>query len=168
MENIIQLNPSLGKIEYKAGDSSDFFEISESELCVEKINGQSLLYISAIASHHEIHGEHKVYIPDLSFSLIMPLEKNELANKSVIKFPEADTNHQDWEKYVYSSFYQFEHLLILNCSFQIERKNGLYNIIVKGEVRRGIESNYGYQFDAEFHAELKNKIDRNKYFFLAE
>lgn len=162
MKNIIQPEPSLGKIKYEG----EIFQISEAGIAVEKIRDINLLYISAVASHHELHGEHKVYVQDLSFSLLMPTKLNGLENCK-INFPKSDSNHPEWEKTIYSNFYRFEHLLITECEIGITQLAKGYQLELKGESGEGIDSIYGgNKFEASFIGKENKKIDRNKNYFL--
>ena len=162
MNNIIPPEPSLGKIKYE----KEVFEISEAEIVIEKISENNLLYISAIASHYELHDESKVYVQDLGFSLLMPTTLNTLENCK-INFPKSDSNHPEWEKAINSNFYRFEHLLITECEIEITESDEGYQLELSGESGEGIGSNYGgFKFEASLFAQQKDKIDRNKNYFL--
>lgn len=162
MNNNIPPEPSLGNVKYE----EELFEISEAEIVLEKIAENNLLYISAIASHYELHGESKVYIQDLGFSLLMPTTVNAL-EKCRINFPKSDSNHPEWEKTINSNFYRFEHLLITECEIEITQSEAGYHLKLVGQSREGIDSSFGgFKFEASFLAQEKDKIDRNKNYFL--
>lgn len=160
MDKTITSEKSLGKIQY----NNEIYYISKSELAIEKIDNSKLLYISAIVSHYELHGENNVQ--DLSLSILMPLNGNDLLAEHNLN--SIDTNHPNWERKIYTNFYQFEHLLILDCRILINKSIGnSFNIELKGEVGEALESEHrGFYFEANFKSELSNKIDKKKNFFL--
>ena len=164
MNNIIAPEPSFGKVIYE----EEVFEISEAEIVIEKFSEKNLLYISAIASHYELHDESKVYVQDLGFSLLMPTTLNALESCK-INFPKSDSNHPEWEKTINSNFYRFEHLLITECEIEITELEEGYLLELKGEYGEGIGSTYGgFKFEASLLAQEKEKIERNKNYFLSE
>jgi hypothetical protein len=166
MTNIIPPSPSYGQIEYPLGERSETFDISKAEISLETIEKDNFLYVSVTASHHELHGGAKVYILDVDLFLVIPVSFNHLNDNQLIDLPEVDSCHPNWEKTVYSVFYRFEHLIVLNGSISIEAKDKSYMVLLEGEVGEGLESNHKFPFQAEFQADLKDKIDRDKIWFL--
>jgi len=166
MAEIISPNPSFGHIEYPTGEESEIFVISKAGMALEKISENNFLYLSVTASHLERHGGAEVDVLDVDFILVMPVLFSALTTDQVIDLPKMDSNHPDWERTSYSVFYRFEHFIILSGQIRVRIKDESYKIILEGQVGEGLESDHKFSFRAEFVAELNNKIDRKKIFFL--
>ena len=156
-------NQPLGQLVYR----SEKYDITESELAIEEIDGQKLIYLSAIVSHYEIHGNSNVYVQDVRLNLLMPYHSNILSGNTRFHFPKSDSNHPNWERSVYSVFYHFEHLLITECEVEIKKLQDHYQVLLTGKTGESLASDHGRNdFIAIFLAYLTEKIDRRTNYFL--
>lgn len=156
------LKQSVGEIKFE----NEVFEVSKAEIAYEIINNTNLLYISAVASHYELHNGKNIDIQDLAIRLLMPTAIDKLKN-CLIDFPKSDSNHPEWEKTIFSNIYRFEHLIITECQIYITMADQDFRINLSGKYGEGIDADHsGFEFEATFIAQLNDKIDRNRNFFL--
>lgn len=158
---------SIGNIQYNRGENLESFNLSHAEISIEEIDQNNLLYISATASHHEIHDKHEVYVEDLNFSILIACPQKKPIDTLHLVFSHIDPNHPNWEKTVYSNFYQYEHFIIIDGSILLEQIDQTYHIIIKGSVGENASSSKS-QFTACFKANITSKINRAKNYFLSK
>ncbi len=162
MDNYIQPDRIYGFVKVYSGPHTADFMISESQMAVEYINEKRLLNLWAKSSHYEQHGGHKVYIQDNGFELLMPIDADIDFNRdrNFFHFPVAnDAVLNEWEQYYDSTFYQFEHLKIVNCDIEINRMKNDYKVILKGYITDNPETYDKTRFiEAELFTELSDKI----------
>lgn len=163
MDNKIPPETVHGFVKVTTKFNTDEFLISERQLSVETISEKRLLNLWAKASHFEIHGEHKVYIQDLGFEILMPIEEgiSFSQHQNRFYFPTATSAMiNEWEKYFDSTFYQFEHLKIVNADIRILRAENAFKVIIKGFITDDIETCTDTRFfEAEFSTDLGDKIE---------
>ena len=156
MENFILPEKVFGTIKVYPKDWADQYYIGDARLSIQKIKGKTLFNIWAQSYHYEIHGEHKVKMGDISFEIMMPIEEDFEAKEIELYFPIADSEiHDNWEKFYFSHFYNFEHFQIVNCSIKITPKDDQYKLELKGHITDDIEK---YSDDHYFESTLELPI----------
>lgn len=163
VDNFLKPDKIYGFIKQTSKSQSDIFFISEGRLSIERIHGKTLLNVWANSSHFEMHKDIRVFIPDVCFEILMPINENIDLNKipTDFYFPIATPEMiDDWEKYFDSTIYQFEHLKIVNCHINVAKTDNDFLVKLRGYITDNIETySENCFFESEFKAELTNKIE---------
>jgi hypothetical protein len=168
MRKIMPPDEILGEVNIFSNEDLEQYSIGKSELSLEIVGDESLLYLYAEAFYYELFGESKVYIPGCLFFILVPVNFIDIKSSTTIKLKDFDQTDEKWEITKISSFYQNEHLRVINAIINIEPVKGQYIINITGDVSEYVGASWKFEFTTNFKARLTDRINRKVNYFLPE
>ena len=162
MKNFIKPKIVLGTIKITPVDWTDKYYIGEANLAIEKIGDVQILNIWANSYHYELHNEKEVFMGDVGFEIMQPIDKELAIDRTTIIDSPNDRREMEnkWEELYYGHFYQFEHLKLTKWNIKIKPFNSNCKIDIKAYISDDIlDESDAFFLESSFDLELTSKID---------